>query len=622
MSTLLVVESPNKAKCIRQYFPDFHIVATVGHFRDLPEKEIGVEAPEHKPQYVTLKGKEQVEKNLLRAAKTASQIYLALDPDREGEAIAMHVYNLLKHQHKAKMKRVTYSEVTKSAIKRAINNAGSIDWGLVRAQEARRVIDRYVGYMVSPVVTDIFRRHNKAMPFLSAGRVQSVGLKLIVERSNAINLFKPVKYYQVVASCEHDGQPFKAVWLPREDEYQYADEEPEENEPVRQENSEKKGGEKKEKIIRNQALAEEVKNRTQTLTVENIEKKAVKVAPPKPLTTSSYVQLLSKKLKLTTKEAMAVAQKLFERGLITYHRTDSPTMSADAVSTIRAYAKGQKLPIPDSPIVYKAQKSAQEGHECLRVACILRLTADDADPTINTVYKLIWHITLQSQLDQGLDQKTIIRLSNGQDAFLAEGKQIVELGWRCLDATPLLTSEAQGSHSSSSQKTETYMPHCNNDDTIAILKVEVINKFTKPLSQYNESSLVKKLDALGIGRPSTYAAVIDRIVQQHYVDRDKALTLTPTTLGQCLIDVLNDRFAFMNYAYTAELEALFDRIASRQDNMSYKDVVEAVHVGIEDDCETVLQYQFENDVENAIANLTPHSQSKRTQPKTKKQSAN
>lgn len=572
---LFVVESPNKAKKIRQYFPDFQVIATVGHFRDLPTDRIGVEPPTHKPEYVTCTGKNEIEVKLRAAAAKAEKIYLATDPDREGEAIASHVYQCIGAEYKDRMKRVTYDQVSKKAIEQAIAKARAVDWALVQAQEARRVIDRYVGYLVSPVLTGKLRAHNTGIRFLSAGRVQSVTLKLIVERQQEIEQFESVEHYGVTLKLEKSSIEFHAHWLPffRSNE---------EASILTHEASADKEDEEVgiAKLMTDKALAKAVMDRTKAVAVETVSVRDVSIAPPPPLITTTYVQMVANALKLTTKKAMDIAQKLFEQGLITYHRTDSPSMSEDFIGDIRRFAEQHKLPLPQSPHVFKAKDSAQAGHECLRVTDIAMPSAKLPDPQHELVYHLIWLRTLQSQLAVAVDTRTVVVFHNGQgDRFVSRGTVEKAAGWRSARAWSLAIHKSQQDVEHANKSV--HLPILEMKETLSVLEKSLGVKKTKPPVVYTEKSLVQKLDKLGIGRPSTYAQSIEKIVEQCYVQRDNKLRLTPTTLGRCVVESMDKPFAFMNYEYTAELEEYLDLIAARK--ADYQELVSAVYQSLESD---------------------------------------
>jgi DNA topoisomerase-1 len=595
---LFVVESPNKAKKIRQYFPDFQVIATVGHFRDLPVDRIGVEPPTHKPEYVTCKGKSEIEAKLRAAAAKAEKIYLATDPDREGEAIASHVYQCIGAKYKDRMKRVTYDQISKKAIEQAIAKARGVDWALVAAQEARRVIDRYVGYMVSPVLTGKLKAHNSSVRFLSAGRVQSVTLKLIVERQREIERFKPVEHYGITLMLAKGTVDFTAQWVPffksTEANARLLEESPDHLES-------EEGQGSKTQLMTDKALARAVFDRTTSAMVETVVVRDVVVAPPPPLMTTTFVQMVVSTLKMTTKKAMDIAQKLFEQGLITYHRTDSPSMADEFVSDIRRFAGEHKLPLPKSAHVYKPKDSAQAGHECLRVTDIGVPKVKLSDPVHELVYHLIWLRTLKSQLAAAVDTRTVAILHNGQgDRFISRGSVEKMPGWRSARQWSTAIHKAEQDAEKSQQ--ESTVPPLNVNERVTLKDKTLDVKKTKPPSVYTEKTLVQKLDKLGIGRPSTYAQAIERIVEQHYINRDAKLRLTPTVLGRCVVASMDAPFAFMNYEYTAELEDYLDLIAAKKGN--YQELVHAVYTSLTGDLELFEKRPLDTPIVEQLGAIT------------------
>ena len=547
---LMIVESPNKAKKIQGYFTGFKLMATVGHFKDLPRDSMGVEPPHHKPDYVVSEGRQGFISKLQAAAKEADLIYVATDPDREGEAIAAHVVNTLGKAHSAKVSRITYTEISRKAIGSAIQAKRSVDWSLVRAQEARRVVDRYVGYLVSPELTKKFKARGLS-GHLSAGRVQSVAVKLIDERQKVISNFVPVEHYGVTATLVKSGLEFEAVWKPVIPKGQ---------------------------LITDIEEAKRVVARTHTLKVMKVLQVPRKVPAPKPLITTTYVRLMAAALKLTTKAAMDAAQKLFEAGLITYHRTDSTTMSDDFSHSVRSFAERNKLPVPLSQRVIKQSANAQQGHECLRVTDIdlmnARLAGVD-DPVLSKVYELVWLVTLQSQLADGEDQSVTVNFVNGNDDnFVSRSRKSKFAGWRVAtekfkqdeQLKPLVAREqrddAEGDESATLVQC---LPELAEGDALTPLNVDLKHKTTEHESPYTEKTLVEKLEKLGIGRPSTSAATIERIISIGYIERNKkTLQLTVLPVGSQMVAELDKKFTFMEYSYTAELEGAFDLIANRK----------------------------------------------------------
>ncbi len=552
---LMIVESPAKAKKIKTFFPAFDIVATVGHFRDLPTKEMGVEPPDHQPLYVVSEGKQSVVVKLRAAAKKADTIYVATDPDREGEAIAAHVVNTLGSAHKTKIHRVTYDEVSKSAIEKAIAKKRQVDWQLVRAQEARRVLDRYVGYLVSPELTNKFRSQVSALPFLTAGRVQSVAVKLVVERQQVIDTFVPVEHYGVQATLIKAGIEFPAAWVP--------------------------AGLAPGQLMQDRNLAATVRDRTHTLRVNTITRKPTKVPAPAPLITSSFVQLMGAALKLTTKVAMGAAQQLFEAGLITYHRTDSPSISEEFAASVKAFALRQRLPVPETARVHKMKASAQGAHECLRVVDIETRDISSAgiqDPLLAAVYGLIWLVTLQSQLADGENAVTTVTFRNGaEDVFESKSTQVKFLGWReaarfsQTGDAKAATDEMEGIGEDVKRPPVT-LPDLSTNESLTPLRVDILTKHTEPPPVFTEKSLVKTMESMGIGRPSTFASIIEKILSLGYVTRNKKLQFAPTPIGKATVQALDPEFSFLAYRYTADVEESLDLIAMGK--ADYKAVVQ------------------------------------------------
>lgn len=548
---LMIVESPVKAKKIKGYFPHFDLMATLGHFKDLPKSGMGVEPPEHKPEYVVIEGKQQIITKLRAAAKTADVIYVASDPDREGEAIAAHVVNTLGRGYVDKIARITYSEITKSAIETAIKRKRQINWWLVRAQEARRVLDRYIGYLVSPELTGKFKQAGYPGN-LAAGRVVSVTTRLIVERQEEIQRFVPIAHYGVTATLIKAGLEFEVQWRP--------------DIPPKT-------------LMTNRATAEAVVQRTHRLNVLSLDKKPEKKSPPPPLITTTFTRMVSTALKLTTKQAMDAAQKLHEHGLITYHRTDSPAMDPNFATNIREFATRNKLPIPPQAREFKAKANAQEAHECLRVSDIDLINPRAAgveDETLKAVYQLIWLRTLESQLADSIDNVVHLAMENtAGDKFGARAKQLTFAGWKAA-AQQFFPNSKVADESTPSEETEAAfsLPELTPGESLTALKVEVKEKKTEPPSVFNEDTLVEQLEKLGIGRPSTYAATIERMVALGYVSRDKKLRLTPEPLGIAATQSLKNEFSFMGYQFTAEIETAMDDIAERKQD--YVNVVDGV----------------------------------------------
>ncbi len=554
MSTLMIVESPTKARKIAQLFPDFTVVSTVGHFRDLPTSAMGVAPPKFIPEYEISSKKSTVVGKLRSAAKKADEILIATDLDREGEAIAWHVQQVIGKAATRRSARVRYSEITPAAITRAIEARDDLNIALVRAQEARRVLDRLVGYTVSPALSDLIQRRG-----CSAGRVQSVALKLICQRDAEITDFVPVEHYGVRIGLLIGAVALFADW----DFRQYLQDE--------------------QTLLLDRTLAEQVRDRakhTQRVIpgTPQVENKTIK--PPRPLTTSDLLQSAARLFGTTARDIMRVAQTLFEAGLITYHRTDSPTIDPEFVATIRAYAQQHGLPLPHQAPTHQAGKNAQEAHEGIRVTDIERRHSDQHDPTdlVAKIYHLVWYRTLASQLAAGTDQTTTLVFFNpvgeagemdeqdlqNTDRFTSTLTALTEPGWRAI-----------GTHTDIPIKTPNdTIPAIDPGTAVNLSSAKLVTRQTTPPSRYSEATLVKKMEARAIGRPSTYASIIETLLYRQYLVRKKQ-QFVPTSLGVLVYQVLDDQFDFMSIDFTASMEAAIDDIA--QDKADYRDVVAAMY---------------------------------------------
>ena len=586
MAVLMIVESPTKAKKFNKFFPDFRIVSTVGHFKELPPKELGVLMPGHKPQWVVIPGKANIESTILNAANKADVIYVATDPDREGEAIAGHVVNLLGKKHESKISRITYTEVTKAALLNAIENKRKVDWLRVKSQEARRVLDRYIGYLVSPELSKKFNSLGYS-GFVSAGRVQSVAVRLVVERQQEIDNFVPVDHYGLVATLEYSGIKFPATWKPALPQHG---------------------------LMTDRTRAETVKAQTKSLSVDKYNTVPKKVQPPVPLTTSRYVQLMSSTLKVTTKVAMDLAQKLHEVGLITYHRTDSVEMSPAFIESVRGFALKNHLSLPPSPRIYSASDAAQAGHECLRVCDINLLNIREAgvdDELLGAAYSCIWKISLESQLSDGIDENTTAEfLNENNEKFIAEANSVKLQGWRGVSQKFVtFVSKSRKSNEKADDDTEAVdrLPTLEIGQPLSVQSIKIVAKKTKAPVVYNETTLVKKMETLGIGRPSTYASTIERIIAMNYVTRTTDLKFVPTQCGIAVTRSAQESYSFLEYKYTATLEKSLDLIAVGKE--SYEQVVENFYSTLLDELnkfnKLVLPQEIQTHIKNIAANFAP-----------------
>ena len=552
---LVIVESPAKAKTIQKFLgKDFKVESSFGHIADLPSNELGVDVEgDFKPRYEVSKDKKAVVKKLKDLAKGAEMVWLASDEDREGEAIAWHLAETLKLD-KAKTKRIVFHEITKTAILKAIDNPRDIDYNLVDAQQARRVLDRIVGYELSPVLW------RKVKGGLSAGRVQSVSVRLIVERERQIQNFNPEASYRIDAEFSNEaGQSFKA------------------------------------KLPKNFSTKEEAykfleSNAAASFKVADLDKKPAKKSPAAPFTTSTLQQEASRKLYFSVSKTMTMAQRLYEAGLITYMRTDSVNLSDEARNGAQAEineAYGSKYSKPRN---YKGKsKGAQEAHEAIRPTDF-SLHSVDIDRDQARLYELIWKRAIASQMSEAELERTNVKISASthKDLFSANGEVITFDGFLkvYLEGTDDEDSEQDG-----------MLPAMKTNETLVNSYITATERYTRPPYRYTEASLVKQLEELGIGRPSTYAPTISTIQNRNYVEKgsiegvernytqltlksgkvkDAELTekvgsdkgkLVPTDIGMIVTDFLVNHFeTILDYNFTAKMEADFDEIAEGKED--------------------------------------------------------
>lgn len=535
---LFIVESPGKVKKIQGYLGSgFRVMASIGHVRDLPLGEMGVEPPVFKPKYVPTKRGKDVLKKLTEAAKAASNVYLATDPDREGEAIAWHIKEALKLK---KYERITYQEITEEAVKRALAAPRELNMKLVGAQETRRVLDRLVGYMVSPALSD-----RLSTPRLSAGRVQSPALRLVVEREREIRDFKVTTHYGVEMLVEGKDGVWKAVWLPKHGWLP-----------------------KGQEYVLDEAIARKVAGQ-RLLSVLDCRESVSKIAPPAPFITSTLQQAASSALKLSPKTTMSLAQRLYEQGHITYMRTDSPNLSDEAIASIRKWATEHGFSVPQSPRVWKNKAGAQEAHEAIRPTHVELETAGETEDE-KALYRLIRLRAIASQLEEALYDVRIVTLESdveGRKArFEAKGRTLKRAGWKALVAEDQ-AEEAE-------PEADNPVPKLQAGERVAAKEGKVLEKKTKPPARYTEAALIKELERQGIGRPSTYAAILENILSRHYVRIEKRF-LFPESLGELVVDAMAGRFAFLDYGYTRRIEEDLDLIA--EGAKRYQAVVTAAH---------------------------------------------
>lgn len=547
---LVIVESPAKAKTIEKFLgKDFQVESSYGHIADLPSKEIGVDvANGFKPKYEVSPDKKALVKKLKDLAKTAEMVWLASDEDREGEAISWHLAEELKLDHQ-KTKRIVFHEITKTAIQKAIENPRGIDYNLVNAQQARRVLDRLVGYELSPVLW------KKVKGGLSAGRVQSVSVRLIVEREREIQAFKPEASYSISAEfTNEDGKVVKAKLS-------------------------------KNFTTRQQAEQFLQSNMASTYKVGDLETKPAKKSPAPPFTTSTLQQEAARKLYLPVGITMQIAQRLYEAGLITYMRTDSVNLSQEAMAAAQAEISRSYGPEFSKPRNFNTKsKGAQEAHEAIRPTDMSRHSVDiDRDQA--RLYDLIWKRTLASQMSDAELERTNVKIvaNNHSEQFVASGEVIKFEGF--------LKVYLEG-HDDDEEEQEGMLPAMKVGETLLNRWITATERFSRPPSRYTEASLVKKLEELGIGRPSTYAPTISTIIGRNYVEKGsfegqersyQQLTLkqgkllaqtlkenvgsdkgklVPTDIGIIVNDFLVKNFeTILDYNFTAKVEQDFDEIA-------------------------------------------------------------
>ncbi len=537
---LLIVESPSKAKTIEKYLGNgWRVIASVGHVRDLVPESGSVDI-EHdfKPKWQIMPGKEKQIKLIIDEIKKADAIYLASDPDREGEAIAWHINDILNTRDVIKSKpvyRVTFHEITKNAILAALKEPREIDNNLVDAYLVRRILDYLIGFSISPL---LWRRNLGK----SAGRVQSVAVKLVVDREKEIEAFKPIEYWSVDANCNVDKNTFIAGLV-------------------------KFNGKKIEKMtIENQKMVDDIISVINTPTtgiVSNIEKKKVQRHAAAPFTTSTLQQEAARKLHFSSKRTMATAQKLYEQGFITYMRTDATNLSVEAVGEIREYISkeyGDKF-LPPTPNIYVTKsKNAQEAHEAIRPTHFLNqkvnLSGDEAK-----LYELIWKRTVACQM------------SNAEFDSVSVDIDVKNAVFHCVGTTRIFDGFMKvyiEDNDDEKESGDVKLPVLNINDKIEITSLKPEQHFTQPPARFTEASLVKKLEELGIGRPSTYATIMSTIVDRKYVEQDKQHRFHPTVAGWVLVSYLANYFKdLVDVNFTAKTEDTLDDVSNgKKDKLS------------------------------------------------------
>jgi DNA topoisomerase-1 len=550
--SLVVVESPAKAKTISKYLgKNFIVKASVGHIKDLPKSKLGVDVEDDfTPQYAVIPGKSKIVKELRSAAKGIKDIYLAADPDREGEAICQHLFEELSGKTR-NIRRVLFHEITKNAIHAAFENPGRINQNKVDAQLARRVLDRLVGYKISPLLWDKVRRG------LSAGRVQTVALRMIVEREREIRAFKSEEYWTLSAKLAGKFPPefmAKARMLDGK-KWDVSDEQT------------------TRKIIAGLGDSPFV--------VRKVHRREKKKYPVPPFITSKLQQEAARKLNFTVKKTMILAQRLYEGieigregavGLITYMRTDSSRVAESALQEVRSFIGrdyGSDY-LPNHPIYYKSKKTAQEAHEAIRPTSVERTPEslkNDLEPDLLRLYTLIWNRFVASQMKPALFDQTDITIDAGKVEFKAIGSIEKFKGFRAIYEE----SGPDESKEHSNGEEDGVLPELGEGETLRLNGLFPAQHFTQPPPRYNEASLVKALESKGIGRPSTYASILGTIQDREYVEKQQG-RFYPSETGELVLELLVSSFKeLFDYEYTAHMEVSLDRIESGRE--SWKDAM-------------------------------------------------
>ena len=545
MYNLLIVESPAKAQTIEKYLgKQYKVVSSKGHVRDLPKSEFGVDLEHNfKPKYISIRGKSDLIKSLKKEVKDADMVYLATDPDREGEAISWHLYELFG-LNENNSKRVVFNEITQNALQEAVNNPRTIDYDLVDAQQARRVLDRIVGYKLSPFLW------KKVKKGLSAGRVQSVATAMVVDRENEIKEFKPKEYWNINAVFNKKSSTLKI--------------------PAKFHGTVKKAIE-----VESEEQAAKILEKVSSseFTVANVKNTDKKKSPSPPFTTSTLQQEASRRYNFQTKRTMKAAQELYEGvnvagfglvGLITYMRTDSLRISDDAAKAAKKHIisiYGEEY-YPAKRKVYKTKKGSQDAHEAIRPTN-LELTPAIVKPSLSQdqykIYQLIYNRFLSSQMSDATYSTLSADILNGEYVFKAYSQTVKFKGFTALyqDADKEVADKK--------------LYNLEDGDKMSIVEITPEQHFTQPPLRYTEGTLTKALDENGIGRPSTFMPIISTIISHEYVERDGKF-LKPTILGEVTTKLMKDYFSsIINYDFSAELEAELDKVSDGK--MIWQDMI-------------------------------------------------
>ena len=562
-TNLVIVESPSKAKTIGKYLgPDYHVEACMGHLRDLPKSTMGVDfAHDFAPEYQPVPGKEAIIASLKSAAQKAPQVFLATDPDREGEAISWHLKELLELPED-KTQRVTFNEITKNVVTRSIAQPRGIDYNLVDAQQARRVLDRIVGYQLSPLLWKKVRRG------LSAGRVQSVATRLVVEREREIEAFIPKEYWtlDLLLRCVEKPGAFRARYY----------------------------GEEKKRELHSEAEVDEILRDIsgEHFTVASIKRSEKRRSPTPPFITSTLQQEASRKLNMTPKRTMAVAQQLYEGvdisgegtiGLITYMRTDSLRLSEEALAAAKDFIIDRygAAYYPGAARRFRKKEGAQDAHEAIRpsnVALDPEAIKDDLTREQYRLYKLIWSRFVACQMADARYDAVQIDAKCKRHVFRATDQIMTFAGF---------TAVYEEGRDDETEEQTSRLPDLDGSETLCGEKPEKAQHFTQPPARYTEATLVKAMEELGVGRPSTYAAIVSIIQDREYVTK-KDKRLYPTPLGAVVTDLMIEHFEdVIDVEFTANMEHQLDEVEAG--NVNWKQVLRTFYTGFHNEMEAAEQ---------------------------------
>ena len=559
---LVIVESPAKARTIAKYLGrGYKVEASQGHVRDLPKSQLGVDVDDHfEPKYITIRGRGEILTKIRKEAKGASRILLATDPDREGEAISWHLATLLGMDPNEAC-RIEFHEVTSKAVKAAVKNPRSVNLNLVDAQQARRVLDRLVGYKISPLLW------NKVRKGLSAGRVQSVATAMICAREDEISSFVPEEYWYIEGDFACASSKFHARYYGTpEDRVELSSEQ--------------------------ETLAVMSRLENAKFTVSSVKKGERKKYPAPPFTTSNLQQEASRKLNFTASKTMQIAQQLYEGvdvegvgtlGLVTYIRTDSTRISDDAMQPLREmilsrYGEGF---LPETPNVYKSRQNAQDAHEAIRPTDVT-LSPDKVKPSLSgdqyKLYRLIYDRFVASQMTPAVYDTLTAELTSGSDVFRHSSQKLRFAGF---------TVVYEEGIDDAGEAADTHMPKLAEGETASVLSLTPEQHFTQPPARYTEASLVKALEEKGIGRPSTYAPTISTILARGYVTREKK-RLYPTELGNVVNELMSRSFPdIVDIQFTADMENRLDEVEAG--SMNWRSVISDFYAPFEKELEAAEQ---------------------------------